>query len=129
MTDFQSSSTKQGKHFESHVRAVLGFRGWTIVSDKPIKVDGGEVDIVALDPEGTLWWIECKGSYLNVPGLTRQDTLKKAIATAWLIRTYNPERPAYMLVTSDLPQPASNAARYLRTAIGAGLFDRVEEIK
>lgn len=129
MSDFQSSSSKQGKHFEAHVRAVLGFRGWTMVSDKPIKVDGGEVDIVALDPEGTLWWIECKGSYLNVPGLTRQDTLKKAIATAWLILTYNSARPAYMLVTSDLPQPTSNAARYLRTAIGAGLFDRVEEIK
>jgi Holliday junction resolvase-like predicted endonuclease len=126
--DFQSLSGQQGKHYENHVRMILGFRSWTLLSETPVKVEGGEVDIVALDPHGTLWWIECKGSYRDQPGLLRPDTLKKAIATAWLIKQYNPERPAYMLVTTNLPAPDSNAAKYLRTAIGEGLFDRVEEV-
>jgi hypothetical protein len=126
--DFQALSSAQGKHYESHVRSVLQFRGWTIVNDKPMKVPGGEVDIVARDPAGMTWWIECKGSYRKQPGLLRHDTLLKCIATGWAITTLTPDRPPYMVATSHEPRPQSSGARILALAVAQGFIDRVETI-
>ena len=125
---FQASSSAQGKHYENHVRFVLAQRGWTAVSDRPTKVAGGEVDIVALDPDGRLWWIECKGSYKDQPGCERLDTVKKALATAWVLRQLNPDRPAYMLATTNKPKAGSAGEQHLSLALFCGLFDRVEVI-
>lgn len=127
MSDFQALSSKQGKTYEAHVRDVLSIRGWTIHNEKPMKLDCGEVDIVATDQHGTLWWIECKGSYLNQPGLERLDTTLKAIATAWGISKLHPDRPAYAIYTTNKPKPGSKGHRLLAIAVSEGLIDEVVE--
>lgn len=128
MTDFQRSSVEQGRYYEGHVRAVLTMRGWVMLSDRPMKVLGGEVDIVAFDPDGVLHWIECKGSYKDRPGLLRDDTAKKAIAVAWMLKRKNPDRPRYIIVSSDLPKVGSLSSMYINEALEAGIIDGVMEL-
>ena len=128
MSDFQSLASRQGQHYEQTVRQVLGFRGWTVTNDRPVKVPGGEVDIIAYDPGGELWWIECKGSYRGQPGLERYDTVLKAVGAAWSLRQSNPDRPRYWLATNHLPKKGSAGDRLLALAVLDGLFTRVEVV-
>lgn len=126
---FQSSSTRQGRAFEEAVVTWLRIADWDIV-ERHAKVDGVEVDIVATDPAGVRWWIECKGSWegpARERGGRRGDTVKKAIAVAWYLHQ-QPDRCPYMLVASHLPAPQLIGGRMLRAAIDAGLFDDVRTI-
>lgn len=82
------------------------------------------LDLIATDPTGQQWWIECKGSWRNVPGLERHDTLLKAIATAWALKHFGRPSP-YLLVTTNLPN-TPNGIALLDAAVADGLFDRVE---
>lgn len=125
MTDFQSLSGQQGRHYETAVRSVLRMRGWTVENDRPEKLVIGEVDIIAIDSGGRLWWIECKGSYRNQPGLLRLDTTLKAIASAWLIREFFPDRPPYAVWTTNRPKAGSKGDLALARAIERGLIDDV----
>lgn len=126
--DFQSLASQQGKHYEAFVAAFLVFRGWKVLSEKPVTMEGGEVDLVAEDPNGTLWWIECKGSYRDQPGLERTDTVKKAIAVAWFLKRQHADRPAYAIYTTNKPRAGSIGARMLSAAIEDGLIDAVVEV-
>jgi hypothetical protein len=128
VSDFQALSSAQGRLYERYVRDVLVVRGWTLHGDKPLRVPPVTVDVVATDPQGTLWWIECKGSYRNQPGCERSDTVLKAVAVAWALRTLYPERPPYLLITSRLPKPGSAPDAMLRAALAEGLFDRLEQL-
>lgn len=125
MTDaFQASSTAQGREFEDAVCTLLKVGGWDIVERHAI-VDGAEVDIVADEPNGTRWWIECKGSWRgSTPGAKRGDTVKKAVAVAWWLSLV-PNRKKYMLVTSHLPKEGTLSARMLDAALELGLYDAI----
>lgn len=124
---FQSMSSRQGRLYETQVRQVLELQGWTIDNAKPVKINVGEIDIVATDPDGKLWWIECKGSYNNEPGLLRLDTTLKAVATAWAIKEFHPDRPPYAVWTTNRPKRGSKGHVILSRAIEAGLIDEVTE--
>lgn len=124
---FQAAASQQGRNFEDVVESVLTFFGWRIV-DRHAVVFGVEVDIIADDPNGIEWWIECKGSHRGArPGARRGDTVKKAVGVAWYLSTCTPRCP-YMLVTSHLPEPETVAGRLLEQAQRAGLFDAVKVI-
>jgi len=105
LSNRQSAASRQGRRFEEIVEGLLLIDGWTINARNwrhpEIEV---EVDIVATNPEGVEWWIECKGSWESPSrnGLERTDTLKKAIGSAALIRLL-PDRRPYMVITSHLP--------------------------
>lgn len=127
MTDFQASATEQGKAFEAVVLNILLYEGWAIV-DTHATVEGVEIDIVATDPSGAEWWIECKGSHRGkTPGSKRGDTVKKAVGVAWFLSTLEDRRP-YLLVTSHLPKPGTVAARLLDAAVKHGLFADVRPV-
>lgn len=124
MSDFQAQASKQGRAFEEAVAHMLSFLDWRII-DTRAKVEGVEVDLIAEDPDGIVWWIECKGSHRGaVPGSRRGDTVKKAVGVAWYLHQL-PERRPYMLITSHLPTSGSVADLMLRKAQSAGLFDKV----
>lgn len=127
LQNFQAMSGRQGRLYETQVRQVLELQGWQIRNVKPVKIDVGEIDIVAEDPQGVLWWIECKGSYNNQPGLQRLDTTLKAIATAWAIKQFHPTRPAYAVWTTNKPKPNSKGHTLLAHAMVQGLIDEVIE--
>lgn len=115
----QRSSSEQGREFEQAARFLLKAAGWTIVDTNSI-VDGIEVDIVAIDPEGNETFVECKGSYRgDQPGLIRSDTLKKAVANAYHL-FHGPTPEPYVIVTSHKPKPNSRGARLLARAVAIG---------
>lgn len=119
--DFQSQASKQGREYEQAVQFLLLAEGWTINATRAV-VAGAEIDIVATDPDGQQWWIECKGSHRGkTPGAKRGDTTKKAVGVAAYLSTL-PHRQPYMLITSHLPKEDSVAGRMLRTAQERGWF-------
>lgn len=104
LSDRQAASSRQGDAFEETVCNLLLIEGWEIHDRnwREPTVDV-EVDIVASDPLGERWWIECKGSWESSRnGLQRTDTLKKAIANGALFKVL-PEACRYMVVTSHMP--------------------------
>lgn len=121
--DRMGDASRQGAAFETTVELLLLIEGWTII-DRHWRepTTDVEIDLVAKDPSGEMWWIECKGSWLATRnGLERTDTLKKAIGSATVLR-HAPERHPYMLVTSHLPRVGSAGATWLQLVDS---FDRV----
>lgn len=122
--DFQALGVEQGRNFEAAAESILIAFGWSIVERHAV-VTGVEIDIVADDPDGVQWWIECKGSHRgDVPGLRRGDTAKKAVATAWYLSLQPDARP-YMLMTSHAPKPGSVSDRMLDAALISGIVARL----
>ena len=125
---FQASSRFQGLDYERQVAARLAVDGWTILArnwHEP--TTGTEIDIVASDPDGKVWWIECKGSIGSITGTNgcrRSDTMKKAIADAWHLSTLA-DGEDYMLVTSHVPICGGHPDRMLQAALDAGIIATV----
>lgn len=122
--DAQSSASEQGREFEAYVASSLKYEGWRI-DQTHAYVAGAEIDLIATDPHGVAWWIECKGSHRGrTPGLKRGDTTKKAVGVAWYLSTL-PDRRPYMLFASHLPSPGSLGERLLTRAREDGLFQDI----
>lgn len=132
VSEFQRSSSVQGEAFEQAAEFVLRGAGWDILGRNQ-RFDGyPEIDRVATDPNGVLWWIEAKGSWQNSPGLERGDTVKKAVAVAYDLMTIRREwsqdgqNPIpYMLITSHPPKPGTVPDHMLRRALACGAFNQV----
>jgi len=125
VVDYQALAGVQGRNWEDVVLSHLKFQGWTVTS-RHLKIDGVEIDIVAIDPHGETWWIECKGSHRGkVPGCLRDDTVKKAVGVAYHLLHGVLERRPYMLITSHMPKAGSKSRDMLERAVAAGAFQRV----
>lgn len=122
--DFQARASQQGRAFEDAVVTLLRIQGWTIVERRAI-VASVEIDIIADDPLGRRWWIECKGSWEGkTPGSKRGDTVKKAVGVAAYL-SCQPDRCPYMLITSHMPVPGTVGSILLETAQREGWFEEV----
>lgn len=127
VSEFQAAATAQGASFEDAVETMLKIGGWTIIA-RHAKVAQAEIDIVADNPVGRRWWIECKGSWRgNVPGSRRGDTVKKAVGIAWYLSTL-PDRCPYMLITSHLPNVGTLGEQMLAVALRCGLFTEINDL-
>jgi hypothetical protein len=125
--DFQAQSSKQGREFEDTVVTLLRIQGWNVV-ERHVVVHQVEIDIVADDPQGRRWWIECKGSWQGkTPGSKRGDTVKKAVGVAAYLACQSNRHP-YMLITSHLPTAGTVGAALLDTALQQGWFTDVSDI-
>jgi len=94
---------------------MLGFmvRGKLLVKDV-----GVQIDINTETPSGAKVWFECKGSALGErPGLKRTDSVKKAVADAFLVQ---PLGVPYVILTSHLPDRGTNGWNMLHAAIARG---------
>ena len=124
---FQSSSSMQGTAFENHVARTLIAEGYTIVyrawTHPEAKV---EIDfVVTRQGLEDVWFVEAKGSWLSDRnGLERTDTLKKAIASAFIIGAVDPS-PKFVIAASHLPKAGSAGDTWLRIAIDRGVIDAV----
>lgn len=127
MSDFQAAASEQGRDFEQAARTLLRIEGWSIIAEHAL-VAGQEVDIIATDPAGAMWWIECKGSWRGGrQGLRRTDTLKKAVAVAWYVSTL-PDRLPFMLFVSHTPRPGSSGDLMLTAALKAAIITEVRAV-
>jgi len=128
MTDFQRTSSEQGRAFEEAVRSVILITGSEILEDgwtDPITKE--QVDVVAKTPGGIEFWVEAKGSWKGkTKGLERTDTSKKAVANAWHFKyKHGSHRPPYILVTTNLPKPGGVGELEIKHALEDGLFTEV----
>ena len=125
--NFQAESRRSGNEFESKVLADLSRFGCTnITKDVPIEETGCEVDF-AYDYRGTQVYVEAKGGLQGEkkrPGAKRTDNVKKAIANAALIKSFNPDTQ-YIVYFSDLPKYGSSSHKMLKAAVRAGFIDNV----
>ena len=83
---FQARGVRQGKAFDEQCRLVLQGLGFE-VSDRPFTVAdlGVEFDAEIRSQSGRVFWCEFKGSWHGPrPGLRRTDTVKKALADAFI---------------------------------------------
>ena len=130
MSDFQARSSSQGREFEQIVERHLSFiEGWT-VTDRQVNVEGFVVDLVAVDPFGIEHWIECKGAdgaSKRKPGLLDGTTAKVTVGVAWYLSRVPDARP-YVVWTSHLPAPDTNAWRIIHAAKADGIIFDVRTI-
>ena len=112
----------QGRAFEDACRALLTAQQHE-VSPKPFRVPalGIEIDARMVSVNGVIYWAEFKGSWQGkIPGLRRTDTVKKALANAFLVATAPDEYPPVIILTSHLPVAGSSGDRMLAAAAAAG---------
>ena len=103
---------------------MLVSRGFELNGSLQVVEVGVEIDRVAVAPSGATVWFEYKGSVQGSrPGLMRTDTLKKAVANGALLQRLV-EKPAYLVLTSHLPNSGAGLAM-LQTAIELQYFDDV----
>ncbi len=101
----QSNASKQGKDFEEIADAFLYEAGFVLAGKRKDPYLGIEFDQVAfwkeIEDENRVL-IEHKGSFQgDRPGLMRTDTVKKALLSGFLNKTYkNPDR--YFIITSHI---------------------------
>lgn len=84
--NFQGDATKQGKMFEQSCIVALEAHNFC-VRGHCIRLEdvGIQIDIHAENYHGVSMWFECKGSLKgDRQGTKRTDTMKKAIANAYL---------------------------------------------
>lgn len=123
-SDFQAAASAQGSDYESAVATILKISGWT-VNETNVRIDDVEIDIVATDPVGVGYWIECKGSWLSASGRNgalRHDTTRKALHGAYHLHHCGHVTP-YLIVTSHLPKPDSTIGRWIQCAIDVGAVE------
>jgi hypothetical protein len=126
---FQALATKQGGDFERLVQATLSFRGWTVIDTQHV-VHGASIDIVASDPDGRVYLIECKGangSSKRPPGLKDGTTVKVAIGVAYYLQSCGIVDP-YVIATSHMPTPGSLPDMMLSRCLNDGAIADVWEI-
>ena len=129
MTDFQARASQQGQAFEDQAVIVLESLGYVILGRNVVDDDLGiEVVVELRGPDGTVYWAEFKGSWAGrQPGLRRTDTVKKALANAFLANAAG-DRPPMIILTSHLPEPGTRGETMLRVALQAGAITGVFNI-
>lgn len=121
--DFQARASRDGRDFEHIAERLLQAEGWTI-NERNVLIAGIRIDLVATDPLGERWTVECKGSWEGSrPGSKRTDTVKKAIGDAWYL-SRQPVPLPHLLLTSHLPERGV-AHLLLSEARRAGLFREI----
>jgi hypothetical protein len=121
---FQRTSKEQGDLFEETAEMALKLVGFSIVGRHVFFPNAGvNIDFIADNKNGISFYVTCKGSIQgDRPGCERTDTLKKAIAEAYLLSRY--EWWPILLLTSHLPTGRSGLAM-LKTVERSVLFDAI----
>ena len=100
--NFQAEASKQGRIGEDLAEIRLRDAGFTI-TDKRTHLRGVEIDIVAENRHGIAFFFSVKASWRgDRQGLKRTDTLKKAIAEAYIFRLLDNGSP-FVVITSHKP--------------------------
>jgi site-specific DNA-methyltransferase (adenine-specific) len=94
--------------------------GFTVL-ETPAKVGAGiQVTLRARDPRGRVWLFDVWGGFTTSrPGLSRTETLWRALGRAAVVHEVEAETPL-VLLTSDLPARSSANAQALRAMSGTG---------
>lgn len=121
-SNFQRRAGMIGDAFERMCNVTLEGQGWQLLGREHIASAGIEVDQIAHNQHGIAFYFEYKGSTEgNRPGLRRTDSTKKALCNAFLLRELG--LGPFVIITSHLPLPESDAAAMLKLAGRNTVFD------
>jgi site-specific DNA-methyltransferase (adenine-specific) len=115
-----TAALRDGLAVKEVAEALLRDAGFTVV-ESPAKVGPGvQVAFRARDAGGGGWLFDVCGGFTTArPGLSRTETLWRALGRAAVVHEVEPGTPL-VLLTSDLPARASANAQALRTMTGPG---------
>src|SRR5262245_41748880 len=110
--DFQASANEQGQKWHKDCIAALIRNGFEIVEEHlKLRDVGIELDAITQNDLGIAMAWEFKGSWEGErPGLTRTDTMKKAIANGCLLSVsddYRYRYPPLLVMTTHEPEDGS----------------------
>lgn len=114
--NFQRSAVEQGELFAQNCLLTLRLVGFDVVDTKFRTKDMGvEIDAIANNSQGIAFPFEFKGSFLGSrPGMLRSDTVKKAIATAYLFSLDETAQTMAPLIVLTSHRPTTgNIAKWL----------------
>lgn len=123
---YQQRAAVEGTRAQELAELLLRHCGFAdrLVAKRKVAV-GVEANFVGTDDDGCEWIFDVSGAFSSSrPGLSRTDTLWKALGKAAILRTQYPdeERPCrYVLLTTDKPRPGSVGAKALHAAQADGL--------
>lgn len=101
--------------------------GFTVTAlNQKVPRTGAAVSIVAIDARGTEWWFDVAGTNASYRGgLSRADTAWRTLGRAHALRSRREGRP-YVVLTTQIPRPSSEAGMALRSAGPEAVFDVVD---
>jgi hypothetical protein len=131
MKNFQSEANKQGERWHKECMEALRRNGFEIREEKMDLLDVGiELDAITNNEYGLAMAWEFKGSWEGErQGLKRTDTMKKAIANAWLLSQSEDFRwrfPPLFVMTTHEPQDGFSLAM-MQTALVKGLISYITD--
>jgi len=118
---FQRRAVREGRKAQDFARELLEWAGFHAIRDRVKLACGVEINFVAEDACGRVWYFDVSGAFSSSrPGLRRTDTLWKALGKAAVLdaahRKSNPNHPeskpdpAPRLVLLTTDRPARNSA-------------------
>ncbi|MBA3289008.1 MAG: site-specific DNA-methyltransferase [Acidimicrobiia bacterium] len=125
--EFVRRATEEGKAAAQVAEQLLTVAGFHIQERKRrIRGTGVTIDFVAADAEGGAWFFDvCGGFTSHRGGLLRTDTVWKSLGRASALKDAIGEVPL-VLLTSHLPNKASEGDTALRAAGPDAFFDAIE---
>jgi site-specific DNA-methyltransferase (adenine-specific) len=102
---------------------VLAGAGFSIVGTNR-RVSGVAVPVVALDTAGETWFVDVTGGFtVSTGGLATTDGVLRSLGKAAILAS---ESSNILLLSSHLPQPATEAGRLLKEARGRLFVDALD---
>jgi len=125
---FQARASQQGKKAQDLARAVLENAGFKVLKKQPkLTKLGIEFNFLVENEQGGRWYVDVSGAFTTVrPGLQRTDTLWKALGRAHVHLVAGDPTIPLLILTSNLPKPASEGWKALKAIGPASVFDAIE---
>ena len=119
--DFQARAVREGRKAQEMARGVLAESGFGDIREKVRFACGVEVNFEAVDQQGRRWLFDVSGAFTVTqrPGLSRTDTLWKALGKAAVLHSTGQAAPL-VLMTTNRPTPNSAGHRALEAVTGPG---------
>lgn len=118
---------REGRAAKEVAEELLRLVGFEDVVVTRRQVAGTTTDLRARDSSGRTWHFDLAGGFTTGhAGLRRSDVLWNALGRAAVMRLHDGEPEPLVLLTTDLPAPASAGGAALRKARGELIVDAVE---
>lgn len=116
---FQQRAVREGRAARELAETLLQQCGFTSIR-KSVKLGGGvEVNLAALDANGSRWYFDVSGAFTSTrPGLRRTDTVFKALGRLAVLRQRDIAAEHIVMLSTDLPAKGSVGDQALRATEG-----------
>jgi site-specific DNA-methyltransferase (adenine-specific) len=124
---FQARAVREGKKAQDIALRLLEEAGFSGIEESPKLRGGVQFNYrVSAEEDGAEWYVDVSGAFTTSrPGLVRTDTLWKMLGRLHVLRHVQ-DHAKLLVLTSNLPRPASEGDKALRAIGPSGIFDVIE---